>query len=58
MVEGGVKGGLEQGVREVSKADGGIARAIKRMRQRSDAQISRSRTEAEERPRKEVEALR
>jgi Mg-chelatase subunit ChlD len=58
MVEGGVKGGLEQGVREVSKADGGIARAIKRMRQRSDAQISRSRTEAEERHRKEVEAMR
>ena len=58
MTEGGVKAGLEQGIRELSKGDGGIARAIQRMRQQSDAQIESNRAKAEEGNRKEVDTLR
>jgi len=58
MVEDGIKAGLEQGIREIEKSDGGIARAIKRMRQRSDSQVDRSRAKVTEQHKKEVESLR
>ncbi len=57
MVEEGVKKGLDQGLREVSKGDGGIAHAIQRMRQRSDGQIEQSRAKAQQRHEKEVETM-
>jgi len=58
MVEDGIKAGLERGVREVSRGDGGIARAIKRMRQRSDKQADSARMKAKERHDDSVDALR
>jgi len=58
MVEDGVKKGLDQGLREVSKGDGGIAKAIQRMRQRSDGQMDQSRAKVQQKHEKEVDAMR